>query len=314
MNVKAKYGALATVALVLIAGFQYLAMLELPQYHDVMKYLYFIPIILAAYFLGWKGGILCALVASFISSLHLILHSSVFYLEYLLQSLMFALGGGLLGLLSDRDRQKRLIIEQSKIDFLKALSRSLDARDTYTEGHSNRVAAIAGEIGKNAGLTNDEVNNVYEAGLMHDIGKIGIPDSILRKEGTLDLHEFEIIKSHTVIGGEILSYVELLRQLVPAIRHHHERYDGSGYPDQLVGEEIPPVARILSIADAFDAMTSQRTYNRRKSFEDAVKEIEKKAGTQFDPRFVDSLRKSFNKLKNIALENTSIDVECKPVR
>jgi HD-GYP domain-containing protein (c-di-GMP phosphodiesterase class II) len=162
-------------------------------------------------------------------------------------------------------------------------------------------------------LTNDEVNNVYEAGLMHDIGKIGIPDSILRKEGALDLHEFEIIKSHTVIGGEILSDVELLCKLVPAIRHHHERYDGSGYPDQLVGEEIPLMARILSIADTFDAMTSQRTYNRRKSFEDAVKEIEKKAGTQFDPRFVDSLKRSFNKLKNIALENISIDVECKSI-
>lgn len=298
-----KISVKVTGLLLLVTMLQYFTLLEAPRFHDMIKYLYFLPIMLAAYRLGWRGGILFAVVASTISSLHLILHSNTYYPEYALQMVTFVLGGGLLGLLSDRDREKRRLIEQSKIDFLKALSQSLDARDTYTEGHSLRVAAIAQEIGKSAELKGQELDDLYQAGLMHDIGKIGIANEILRKESSLDASEYEEIKRHANIGADILSHVHLLQRLPPVVRHHHEKYDGTGYPDGLSGERIPYMARILSIADSLDAMTTQRTYNRRKNIEDAVTEIEKMAGTQFDPRLIGPLKASLVTLKEIVLKN-----------
>lgn len=290
-----------TGLLLLVAMLQYISLLEAPRFHDMIKYLYFLPIMLAAYRLGWKGGIVFAVIASTISSLHLILHSNTYYPEYALQMVTFVLGGGVLGLLSDKDREKRRLIEQSKIDFLRALSQSLDARDTYTEGHSLRVAAIALEIGKSAGITGRELDDLYQAGLMHDIGKIGISNEILRKESPLDPAEYAAIKRHPAIGGDILSHVHLLHKLPSIVRHHHEKYDGTGYPDQLSGEQIPYMARIISIADALDAMTSQRTYNRRKSIQEAAAEIEKMAGTQFDPRLIGPLKESLGRLKETGI-------------
>ena len=297
-------------SLLIITCIQYVSIRYFPLYHDMMKYLYFIPIILAAYQSGWVWGIVFALTASFISSMHLLAHSSTFYPEFIIQALIFILGGGILGLLSDRDRHKRSLIEKSKIDFLKALSSALDARDTYTEGHSFRVAQAAIKIGWSAGLKENDLEILYQAGLMHDIGKIGVPDEILRKESSLDNNEYEQIKRHSTIGSDILSHVNLLKELRLAVRHHHERFDGTGYPDKLSGDLIPLFARILAIADAYDAMTSQRTYNNRKNVYDAVAEIEKKACSQFDPVLVSAFKKASDKFHVNKFDRDLIDPIC----
>ena len=134
-----------------------------------------------------------------------------------------------------------------------------------------------------------DIDLIALAGLLHDIGKIGIPESILDKPGKLTKEEYEIVKRHPEIGAEILSSIRQFEEVVPAIRHHHERYDGRGYPDGLKGEEIPVMARIIAVADAFDAMLSKRPYRDALSLNSAVKELQRNKGSQFDPQIVDIL-------------------------
>ncbi|MFY0543194.1 HD-GYP domain-containing protein [Brevibacillus sp. H7] len=166
--------------------------------------------------------------------------------------------------------------------FLTAMAASIDARDHYTSGHSQRVAHWGREIAMSIGLPKEKVDEVYFGGILHDIGKIGIEDEILNKEGKLTPEEYDKIKQHTVIGYEIMQQAGLFNELLPAIRSHHERIDGRGYPDGLCGEEIPLVARILAISDAFDAMVADRPYRKGLPIEKALEEIKKGAGTQFD--------------------------------
>jgi HD-GYP domain-containing protein (c-di-GMP phosphodiesterase class II)/CHASE2 domain-containing sensor protein len=172
------------------------------------------------------------------------------------------------------------------LDYIKSIAAALDARDTYTHGHSRRVAEFSIGIGKELGLSEGELEFLELSATVHDIGKIGISESILNKPDRLTDEEFEIIKSHVVKGSKILEPMSRLRALMPGVRHHHERYDGKGYPDGLKGDGIHLVARIISIADTFDAMTSDRVYRKSMSQEAAVKEIEKGAGTQFDHELV----------------------------
>ncbi|MBT3881095.1 MAG: CHASE2 domain-containing protein [Candidatus Scalindua sp.] len=182
------------------------------------------------------------------------------------------------------------------LDYIKSIASALDARDTYTHGHSHRVAEFSVEIGKQLGLSEGELEFLELSATIHDIGKIGISESVLNKPGKLTNEEFLIIKSHPVKGSKILEPMSRLHALMPGVRNHHERYDGKGYPDGLKGEENHLVARIISIADTYDAMTSSRVYRKGLPPEVAYKEIEKGAGTQFDPKlaklFVDFMRKS----------------------
>jgi putative nucleotidyltransferase with HDIG domain len=166
--------------------------------------------------------------------------------------------------------------------FLTAMAASIDARDHYTSGHSQRVAHWGREIALSIGLPEKKVEEVYFGGILHDIGKIGIEDEILNKEGKLTPEEYNKIKQHTVIGYEIMLQAGLFNELLPAIRSHHERIDGQGYPDGLRGEEIPLIARILAISDAFDAMVADRPYRKGLPIEEALQEIRRGAGTQFD--------------------------------
>lgn len=166
--------------------------------------------------------------------------------------------------------------------FLIALAASIDARDPYTLGHSFRVAHWGRETAKFMGLPPKQSTEVYYGGIIHDIGKIGIEDNILNKEGALSKEEFERIKEHPVIGYEILKRTSVFPELLPAIRWHHERVDGTGYPDKLKGNEIPLIARILAVCDAFDAMVSDRPYRKGMSVEEALRRIQEGAGTQFD--------------------------------
>ncbi len=186
-----------------------------------------------------------------------------------------------LQLLKENQEHTRRLFSQTAI----ALVDSIDAKDTYTQGHSNRVARYSRMIAEISGKTEEECDDVFYAALLHDVGKIGIPDAIINKKGKLTLEEFEVIKSHPVIGDQILSEISGFPYLASAARHHHERYDGMGYPDRLKGEEIPELARIISVADAYDAMTSNRSYRSHLPQDAVRRELTLCSGTQFDPGF-----------------------------
>jgi HD-GYP domain-containing protein (c-di-GMP phosphodiesterase class II) len=166
---------------------------------------------------------------------------------------------------------------------LRALTAAIDAKDPYTCGHSERVATVAASLARAAGLPDQAVERIRVAGLVHDIGKIGIPESVLRKPGRLTDAEFASMKEHPRIGFNILRDIPQLADVLPGVLHHHERYDGGGYPSGLSGEQIPLLARIIALADAFDAMSSTRTYRASMTRADVLREIETNAGRQFDP-------------------------------
>lgn len=183
--------------------------------------------------------------------------------------------------------QQYMNIRAAHLETIQALAEALDAKDPYTRGHSDRVAKYAVELGRELKLSEHDVEMLHYAGILHDIGKIGISDTVLNKVGKLTDEEFKLIQSHTVIGDRMVRPVTFLRGVAQVIRHHHERYDGRGYPDGIKGEEIPIGARIMAVADAFDAMTYDRVYRAGMSTEKAVDELIKGKGTQFDPKIVD---------------------------
>ncbi len=180
-------------------------------------------------------------------------------------------------------------LEASYVAAVRALANSLDAKDAYTRGHSERVMIIAMEISKRMGLTPEEVKNIQIGALLHDIGKIGIAEAIINKPGKLTEEEYELIKTHPSRGAKIIEPVKFFKEKLPVIRYHHERYDGKGYPEGLKGEAIPLDARIVCVADTFDAMTSKRSYRAPLSLDQAVKELVRCSGTQFDPKVVAAL-------------------------
>ena len=168
-----------------------------------------------------------------------------------------------------------------------ALAKTIDAKDAYTRGHSQRVARYARHIAFKLGWLEEEQRKIYFMGLLHDIGKIGVPEAIINKTARLTDEEYSKIKQHTVIGSEILELVAEFPELAIGARSHHERYDGKGYPDGFAGSRIPIYARVIAVADAYDAMTSKRSY-RGVLPQDVVRgEIAKGRGTQFDPQFAD---------------------------
>ncbi len=166
---------------------------------------------------------------------------------------------------------------------IKALAAAVDAKDPYTHGHSDRVAEYAADLARYVGAPATDVDLIHRCGTLHDVGKIGVPDAILQKPGRLEPDELRIMQTHAALGEYIVGKVPQLGDLLPGVRHHHERYDGRGYPDGLRGEEIPRMARFLAIADTYDAMTSDRPYRKGMDSEVAIREIEKMAGSQFDP-------------------------------
>ncbi len=167
------------------------------------------------------------------------------------------------------------------------LAGAIDAKDTYTNGHSSRVAEYSKRIAALAGFPEEAQEEIYMIGILHDVGKIGIPDAIINKPGRLTDEEFEVIKSHPVLGERILSNIPEFPKLRMGARYHHERYDGKGYPDGLSGEDIPVEARIIAVADAYDAMSSRRSYRDVLPQAHIRAEIEEGKGTQFDPLFAD---------------------------
>ncbi len=174
--------------------------------------------------------------------------------------------------------------DRLSLEMMIALSKTVDAKDHYTNGHSGRVADYAAEIARRMGKSEAEQEKIYEMGLMHDIGKIGVSEEIINKNTRLTDEEFSEIKKHTVIGYGILSTITEMPDLSIGARYHHEKWNGTGYPDGLAGEDIPEEARIICVADCYDAMTSTRTYSSPRAQEAVRAEIERCSGTQFDPK------------------------------
>lgn len=234
------------------------------------------------------------------------------HVDMLLKEIILTMSGGLLVLFlllirilysaskTLRNQNNELINQKAEIETaykqlsdsyrntISALSNAVDARDAYTAGHSERVTKISLLIGENLGLSADEMKKLEYAALFHDIGKIGIPDHILLKNSKLTDEEFAIIQKHPEMGVNILKSIEFLDDILPIIMHHHERYIGNGYPDKLSGERIPLCSKIISVADTYDAMTSNRPYRKKLQHEVAVDEILRNKQVQFDARIVDA--------------------------
>ena len=181
--------------------------------------------------------------------------------------------------------------ETRKLFFgtVSALSQAIDAKDGFTRGHADRVSRIAGAVAREMGLPEKTIEQVELAGLLHDIGKIGVEDQVLMKPTRLDPNEKELMQRHPIYGASILEPSSALRPLVPMILHHHENFDGTGYPEGLKGEEIPLGARIIIVADAYEAMTSDRVYRKSIGHERALEQLNRYKGVQFDPKVVRAL-------------------------
>jgi len=190
-------------------------------------------------------------------------------------------------LVENRDLLTRM--HRSYVSTITSLARTIEAKDPYTGGHTERVAELAMRVAERLGFDETQLRAIHVGAIIHDIGKIGVPDEILLKRGDLSLPEFAAMRRHPEIASYILADLELPPIVKQMVRSHHERFDGSGYPDGIAGEEIPLAARILTVVDALDAMTSDRPYRNALSLDEAKVELGAKAGTQFCPRVVDAV-------------------------
>lgn len=195
-------------------------------------------------------------------------------------------------------------LKKRYMDTIETLRLTVDAKDYYTRGHSDRVAYYASKIGEAMNLPDEDIDRLKIGGIFHDIGKIGTNDDILLKNSRLDDNEYNEIKKHPLKGANILSAMSMFKDIVPLVEYHHERYDGRGYPHGLVGEEIPLLARIISVADAFDAMTSDRVYRTKMELSQAIEQLERGKNTQFDEKVVDI----FLKLLDTEYENMQKEI------
>ena len=205
--------------------------------------------------------------------------------------------------------QSYMDMRQTFMDTIKSLSLAIDAKDPYTKGHSARVAEYAVSLAHELKWPEDKVEFLQYITLIHDVGKVAVPDSILKKDGLLTNQEYDIMKTHSTAGSEVIKDVKFFTTGSDIIKHHHERWDGTGYPDQLKGKDIPEGARIIAVADAFDAMTSDRPYRRALGHSLALNELKSCAGTQFDPKVVDAFIRIIPQLKIDTVVQSQIDIK-----
>lgn len=190
-----------------------------------------------------------------------------------------------------------LNMKNNFMETIQALSAAIEQKDPYTQGHSQRVCDLAEKLGQELKLRTYELEQLRYAAILHDIGKIGIPESILNKPGSLTREEFDQIKNHPLMGVNILQKIDFLKEVTLIMQNHHEYYDGSGYPEGKAGDRIPFLSRIITLADAYDAMTSDRPYRAALSPEHAIEEIQDKSGSQFDPQVVRAFLKLYKEGK-----------------
>lgn len=200
-------------------------------------------------------------------------------------------------------REYKTNLEKAYIQTIETLRHVVEARDKETKGHSERVSALATELATELQLSADEVELIRWAGLFHDIGKVGVPDAILLKNGPLTYEEFQVIKEHPAAGEKIMASFSPFTKMLPIVRGHHEKYDGTGYPDGKSGNQICRGARVIAVADSFDAMMSNRTYRQGLGFDRTIAELQKGKGTQFDPQIVDAFISLLEKKGRSVIEN-----------
>jgi len=194
-------------------------------------------------------------------------------------------------------RQAYRVLKKAHLDSVKVLAQAIDAKDPYTRGHSDRVRRMSLKIAGHLGFSEERLESLEYGALLHDIGKIGIKDEVLQKPGALNPGEYQYIQEHTLIGVKIVEGIDFFKDKIPMIRCHHEYFDGSGYPDGLVGETIPLEARIITVPDAFDAMASLRPHRRVMPLDEVLMELEKGRAKQFDPEVLEIfLREKIYKL------------------
>ncbi|HYU35113.1 MAG TPA: HD domain-containing phosphohydrolase [Thermoanaerobaculia bacterium] len=279
----------------------------LPQSGPWILLVYLVPILGAALDYGMRGGILASSASGII---YLVGLSGLAALTggpgtdlwvSAADFVILSLAGAFVGESREAEAQTRdelmdanRLLRHDLLNVALALTQAVEAKDSYTEGHLHRVSEYAVTVGSRLGLRGHDLEMLHFASLLHDIGKIGIPEHVLGKEGPLDEFEAEVMKRHPAIGARILERLDLLKDAAPIVLHHQERYDGDlnatypGYPGGLRGERIPLGARIVAVVDAFDAMTTDRPYRAALSVEQAIEELRNQRGRQFDPRVVDT--------------------------
>jgi len=252
-------------------------------------------------------------IKALIKTIIISLTGGLLILYILLINILYRTSKTLINQNVELSKQKSIIEEsynklnQSYKATISVLSSAVDARDAYTAGHSERVTKISILLGNALNLSDEELQKLEYAALFHDIGKIGVPDQILLKKGKLTDEEFDVIKAHPDIGVNILKEVDFVKDALPLIKHHHEKYGARGYPDNLNGMDIPLGSRIIAIADTYDAMTTNRPYRDGFSHEAAVEEINRNKGIQFDSDLVDIFMKLEQDIKNRKYLETQVD-------
>jgi len=197
-------------------------------------------------------------------------------------------------------------LPQSILDTVTSLAYAIDAKDQYTQGHSQKVSAYAALLAEAIGMSDAEVEEIRLGAVLHDVGKVGIPEQILNKSGPLNLEEWEIMKTHVNYGARLLEPLSPLARIREMVLHHHEFFDGSGYPEATAGEKIPIGARIITIADSYDTITSDRSYKKGRTAEEALTELERCANTQFDPELIAAFVRAMRQLPNPIIEIASL--------
>lgn len=257
--------------------------------HILLRKLFVVPILLAAIWFGMRGAVLAATGVSVVYLPYMLVAWSGRVAENMNQGgevVTFWIVGLLAGWLATRERRALQRAADMSRDALKALVAALDAREHQTEQHSHRVAELAGRIGRRLRLDSRSLTVLREAAVLHDVGKIGVPDQVLLKPGPLTDEERRIMQRHAEMGYEILSAATHLREVAELVYAHHERFDGTGYPRGLAGQAIPLGARIFAIADVYDALTSDRPYRSAMAHDEAMRIIDEQNGRAFDPDVV----------------------------
>ena len=266
------------------------------EFEIAYAYLYYIPIIFASFFYGISGGLIVSLFSSAAYTIFFYKSSPSYeQTELLFNILSFILIGLLTGLLSFR--LKRELTRATNLykglnlacnSILESFASAVDEKDSYTHKHSNNVVEYASAIARQLELSLKETRAIEQAAQLHDVGKIGIPDAILHKKGELSDNEWAEIKQHPSKSVNILEPLNFLKEIIDTILHHHEKYDGTGYPAKQKGEEIPIGARVIAVADSFDTMLSNRPYREALKRKEAVEELKNQSGKQFDPKVVEA--------------------------
>lgn len=265
---------------------------------SALVHLYYVPVLAGAFFFSALGGVIVGVISGLLAGpVSQVLFQGTLSaptVDWVIWTVSLAIVGFVVGRALEALRQQEAALNSVIDETINAFVHAIHAADDSTAVHSQKVAEYAVAIAKELKLDADRIEHVRRAALLHDVGKLAVPREILNKAGPLDPDEWEIVRRHPEESERIVSRIHSLHMLLPAVRHHHERIDGRGYPDGIKGRDLPLEARIIAVADAFDAMTSRRAYRQPLSEQEAVEQLLKNAGSQFDPIVVDAFLRARN--------------------